>query len=163
MTENAPAPSEPGIGQIVRRWGFWSLLCGGIGLILVFFHIFGISNEPAPSAAQQIGEIAGEMRRAAWRSFLGLGPEPVEPVAPTMDFRHLAGVAAPVLGVLALLLALISGLRRENWRYPTYGAGLGIASIVFVYVWWMALLFVGVMVLIAILENIGDIFGGFGG
>ncbi len=161
MSEDTRNPFEPDFGRIVRRWGFWSVLLGGVGLILTFYHIFGISNEPTPSAGQQIGEIAGEIRRAAWRSFLGLGPESAEPVAPEpRDFRDLAGFAAPVLGVIALVLALISGLRRENWRYATYGAGLGVASILFVYIWWMALLFVGAMLLIAILENIGDIFGG---
>ena len=164
MTENVPNSGEPDIRQIFRRWGFWSVTLGGLGLILVFYHIFGISTEPTPSAGQQIGEIAGEIRRSAWRSFLGLGPEPAEPVAPApMDFRHLAGVAAPILGVIAIVLALISGLRRENWRYPVYGAGLGVASIVFVYIWWLALLFIGAMLLVAIIENIGDIFGGFGG
>ena len=140
------------------------MLFGGIVLILVFYHILGISNEPTPSAGQQIGEIAGEMRRSAWRSFLGLAPEQTAPAAPApTDFRHLAGVAAPVLGIIAIVLALISGLRRENWRFPAYGAGLGLASILFVYVWWLAILFVGAMLLVAIIENIGDIFGGFGG
>ena len=158
MTDTTPTPPEPDIGQILRRWGFWSVLAGGIGLILVFFHMFGIGSEPSPSAAQQIGEIAGEIRRSAWRSFLGLAPEPVAPEPTT--FRDVAGIAAPIFGIVAIVLALISGLRRENWRYPAYGAGLGVASIVFVYVWWLALLFVGMMLLISILENIGDIFGG---
>ena len=88
-----------------------------------------------------------------------------EPEAPESAFWIALGLAAPALGLVAIVLSLISAVRRENWHYPVYGAGLGVAAIVFYFVWWMAVLFAGVLLIVAILENIGSIFDGglFGG
>lgn len=140
-----------------RTWGLWAVLTGALALGLVFVQIVGPALEPKPSVGTQIGEIAGEIRRSAWRSFLGLPRPPAEP-EPVRASDYLA-IAAPFLGIAAVVLSLISGLRREYWRFPVYGATLGAAAIVFQYVWWLALLVVGVLLLVAIIENIGDIFG----
>ena len=67
-------------------------------------------------------------------------------------------LAAPLLGILAVFLSLISGLLRENWRYAAYGVALGVTAIVFQYFWWVALLVAGVILLVTIIANIGDIF-----
>lgn len=139
-----------------RKWGLWAVLTGALALTLVFVQIVGPSLQPQPSAATQIGDMAGEIKRAAWRSFLGL-PKPEPEVQPTPVWTYLA-LAAPILGIVAMVLSLVSGLLRENWRFAAYGASLGISAIVFQYVWWVALLFVGVLLLVAMIENIGDIF-----
>lgn len=142
----------------LRRPGFWAVALGALALLLVMIQIVGPSFEARPSAAAQIGEIAGEIRRSAWRSFLGLPAPTPEPARPDL-FVYLAFVA-PVLGVIAIVLSLVSGLMRENWRYAAYGAGLGVAAVIFQLFWWVALLMAGVLILVAIIENIGDIFGG---
>ena len=147
----SPAPHNP-----LRSWGFWAVTFGAISLILVFIHITQPFAEPKPSVGTQVGEIAGDMTRSAWRSFLGMEREVVEPepVAAT-DFL---GFIAPGLGVLAIVLAMISGIMRENWHYLVYGTGLGASAVLFFYFWWVALLVCGVLLLIAIIENLGDIF-----
>ena len=104
----------------------------------------------------QIGEIAGEIRRSAWRSFLGLPKPPTEIKNPTI-WDYMAFVA-PFVGVLAIVLSVISRVLRENWRFAAYGTALGASAIVFHYFWWVAMLFAGVILLVAIIENIGDIF-----
>lgn len=139
-----------------RNWGLWAVLIGAVALGLVFVQIGGPMLSPKPSAAMQVGEIAGEIKRSAWRSFLGL-PKPapkMEPVAIT----HYLAVAAPLLGIVAVVLSLISGVLRENWRYAAYGASLGATAIVFQYFWWVALLIAGVVLLVTIIGNIADIF-----
>ncbi|QUJ76927.1 hypothetical protein KDD17_02375 [Sulfitobacter albidus] len=125
--------------------------------MLVLVHISGVLAEPAPSAAVQIGEIAGEIRRNAWRSLIGL-PSPPPPVTETATSGGMALVGA-MIGVIALVLAAISGVRREGWRLATYGASLGVAAILCHILWWVALLIVGAMLLTAIIENMGEIFG----
>ncbi len=152
--QNAATP-EPSAAPF-RKLGFWAVLTGAIALCLVFVQIVGPTLEPAPSAATQIGEIAGEIKRSAWRSFLGMpAPEPEEQAAPASSYLALA---APILGVIAILLSLASGILRENWRYSVYGTTLGAAAVIFHFVWWIALLVAGVLLLVAIIENIGDIF-----
>ncbi|SLN62174.1 hypothetical protein PEL8287_03384 [Roseovarius litorisediminis] len=129
---------------------------GALALCLVFIQMVGPSFEAKPSAGSQIGEIAGEIKRAAWRSFLGL-PKPEPESAPVNLWNYIA-MAAPIMGVIAVVLSLISGVLRENWRYPVYGTSFGVAAIVFHYFWWVALLIAGVVILVTIIENLGDIF-----
>jgi hypothetical protein len=139
-----------------RKVGFWALLAGGLAMVLAFAHIVAPSLEPSPSAGERIGEIAGEMKRAAWRTFLGL-PKP-EPDVQAVPWHLYLAMIAPVFGVLAVILAAISGVKRENWRLATYGACLGFGAIVFQFLWWVALLVMGVLLLVAIIENLGEFF-----
>ncbi|KEP70282.1 hypothetical protein DL1_18910 [Thioclava dalianensis] len=147
---------ERDIGVLARSWGMWAVLTGALALVLVFVQIVGPSFEAKPSAATQIGEMAGEMKRAAWRSLLGL-PRPEQVPAPVSGWAYVA-LAAPIMGVIAIVLSMVSGVLRENWRYAIYGAGFGAAAIVFHFVWWLALLVAGMVLLVSIIENIGDIF-----
>lgn len=140
----------------LKTWGFWAVVIGAIALVLVFVQIFGPMMDPKPSVGTQIGEIAGDIKRSAWRSFFGLSNATAEP-EPVSSVIYLA-LVAPVLGVLAIVLSLISGVLRENWRYRVYGTGLGAAAVLFHFFWWMALLVAGVLILVAIIENLGDIF-----
>ncbi|MEL6168321.1 MAG: hypothetical protein AAFR35_06495 [Pseudomonadota bacterium] len=151
--------------NLFRNWGFWAVLSGAVGLALVFYQIGAPMTEPKPSVGTQIGEIAGDMRRAAWRSFLGLETAESEVVAETPGLASYLAIIAPVLGVIALVLSLISGVKGENYRYPVYGACLGAAAVLFQFFWWLTLVIAGVLLLIAIIENLGDFFGGgwFGG
>lgn len=59
----------------------------------------------------------------------------------------------------AIVLSMISALRGEGLRLAGYGAALGLGAIVFQMVWWIAMLIACVALLIAIIENIGDILG----
>lgn len=155
MGEQTANTDVAAVGPL-RRWGFWAVMVGATALVLVFIQIFGPTLEPKPSAGVQIGEIAGEIKRSAWRSFFGLSNETATP-EPVSATNYLA-LAAPVLGVIAIVLSLISGVLRENWRYPVYATGLGASAILFHFFWWMALLVAGVLLLAVIIENIGDIF-----
>lgn len=152
-TFEAPQPDNP---NLLKRWGFWGVIIGALALTLVFAQMVGPTFETKPSAASQIGEIAGEIKRSAWRSLIGLPPPEPEVVKPS--FWNYAAIAAPALGAVAIVLSLISGLLRENWRYPVYGTAFGIAAIVFQFFWWVALLVAGVVLLVSIIENMDSIF-----
>ncbi|MEL6677808.1 MAG: hypothetical protein AAFQ51_03810 [Pseudomonadota bacterium] len=142
--------------SLMRYWGFWAVLTGALALVLVFAQIVGPSFETKPSLGTQVGEIAGEAARSAWRSFLGRPAAAPEPSAPPV-WVYLS-LAAPIFGVLALILSAVSAVLRENWRFAAYGTGLAASAILFQLVWWMALLVLGMLLLIAIVENIGDFF-----
>lgn len=153
MSDPRTEPHTPEFA-FYRTVGFWAVISGALALVIAFFHIFGPSLQPSPSVGEQIGEIAGDIRRSAWRSFLGLkAPEP-EPV-PTTNYLF---IVVPVLGAIAIVLAVISAAKGEHRRYVVYGTALGIGAIVFQFFWWVAVLIAGVVLLVAIIENIGDIF-----
>jgi len=147
---NNPTPG------LVYRWGFWGLCIGAIALMLVFVQIVGPSLEPKQSVGAQIGEIAGDMKRSAWRSFFGLPMDADQLVKPRI-WDYLA-IVAPVLGVLAIVLSVISRIKRENWHYTAYATGFGISAILFQFLWWLALMVAGIVLLVAIIQNLGDIF-----
>lgn len=142
----------------LRSVGFWAVASGALALILVLVSIMGPTLDPNPSVGTQIGEMAGEIKRAAWRSFLGLPQPQPEPPSAYARFMQLLPLVGSLIGLLALLLSLVSGLLRENWRYAAYGFGLGTAAIVFQFFWWVAALVACVILLVTIIENIGDIF-----
>lgn len=148
-----PGPIVP---NPLRSWGFWAVALGALALALVFLQIAWPSFQPHPTAGQQVGEIAGEIKRSAWRTFLGL-PKPRPTPEPVPATAHMA-LAAPLIGILAVFVSLISGVLRENWRYAAYGVTLGATAIVFQYLWWLALLIAAVVLLVTIIANIGDIF-----
>ena len=143
--------------EFFRKWGFWAVIAGAAALMLVCVQIAGPGFEAKPSVATQVGEIAGEIKRSAWRTFLGMPKEPAHPETSSSLWTY-AVFAAPALGIVAIVLSLISGIARENRRYAAYGLGLGCTAVLFHYFWWLALLFAGVALIIAIINNIGDIF-----
>jgi len=155
MEQNAD-PLMQDAPQLLNKWGFWALLFGAAALILVFAQMALPMFESKPSAGAQIGEIAGDIKRSAWRTFLGL-PKPEPEVVATPVWAYFA-MAAPVLGILAVCLSVISAILRENWRFATYATSFGVAAIVFQMFWWVALLIAGVALLVTIIENMGDIF-----
>ncbi|MEO1613711.1 MAG: hypothetical protein AAFU55_15345 [Pseudomonadota bacterium] len=139
-----------------RKWGVWAVMFGAGALLMAFAHVLAPHFEPAPTIGQQVGEIAGDITRSAWRSFLGLPREVAETSSLPLSIYFAAAV--PILGVLALILSLISTLAKENWRFAAYGAGLGLGAIVFNIIWWIVILIAAMAILVAIIENIGDIF-----
>ncbi|MEO0918134.1 MAG: hypothetical protein AAFY31_14285 [Pseudomonadota bacterium] len=149
----SPDPHNP-----LRSWGLWAVTLGALSLVLVLMHIGLPMSEPAPPVGTQIGEIAGDMARASWRSFFGLEPE-VQVVEPQpVPFSVYLGYVGAALGVVAVVLAMISGIMRENWHYAVYGTGLGASAVFFYFFWWIAVLICGVLMLIAIIENLGSFF-----
>ncbi len=79
------------------------------------------------------------------------------------DIDRVLATLTPILGVVAVVLGMVAALRREGWRLSAYGAALGGAAIVFQLFWWVALLICGVVLLVAIIENLGSFAEGFGG
>ncbi|MEM9497790.1 MAG: hypothetical protein AAGA28_07715 [Pseudomonadota bacterium] len=143
--------------SILKLWGLWAVLTGAVGVALVFLGMLGPSLVPGPSAASQIGEIAGEIKRSAWLSFLGMKPDPVAPETGVDPWVVMAFIA-PFLGLVAIVLSVISGVMHENRRLVAAGATLGGVAVLFQFFWWLALLICGVVLLVSVLSNIGDIF-----
>lgn len=148
--------------RVVTSWGLWAIICGVVAMTLVFVQMQLLTGQETTPIGQQIGEIAGDIKRSAWRSFLGLAPPEPDPLPPSRTLSDMVYVATPIIAGIAIVLAAISLLKRENWRLGFYGVALGGGAILFQYLWWMAMIVLGFVLLVKIVENMGDIFS-FGG
>lgn len=101
-------PHAPGL---IRTGGFWAVIPGAMAHALSLVLIAGPSFETRHSAAQQMVETTGDI----WRSLLGL-PRPA-PQINAVRVRTYVTLAAPVLGIAAVVLSAISGALRKHAHY----------------------------------------------
>jgi hypothetical protein len=142
-------------------WGLLAFVTGAVALVLAMVVIFAGPFAPQPTVGTTIGEIAGDMLAAARRSVEGAPPPAPQPRG--WDIDRVLVTITPILGVAAVVLAMVAVLRHERRHLPSYAAALGISAIVFQFFWWVALLICGVVLLVAIIENLGGFVEGFGG
>lgn len=132
---------------------------GGAGLFIALLVVYAGPFAPQQDIGTAIGEIAGNMRAAAWRSFFGLEQPDTTIVQRAWDIDRILMTAAPAAGVLGVIMAILAYIRREPRRVATCGLAISVCAI-FVQVLLIAVMIVaGVMLLIGIMENMGSIFG----
>lgn len=138
-------------------WGLVGFFLGAIALTIVALHVSAMFAEPQQSAGTRIGEIAAEIRQSALRSLRG-EPKPAPDVVAPSIFSYLM-LAAPVIAGVAVLMGGVGLFRREASPLPLMAIGFGIGAVVLQYAIWLALLMAGVCLMVAILNNLGSIFG----
>lgn len=132
---------------------------GGIGLFIALLVMYAGPFAPQQDIGTTIGEIAGNMRAAAWRSFFGLEQPESMIVQRAWDIDRILMTIAPAAGVLGVIMAITAYIRREPKRIATYGMALSVCA-VFVQVLFIVLMIVaGVLLLMSIIENLDSIFG----
>ena len=136
-----------------------AIALGGAGLVIALLVVFAGPFTPQPDIGTQIGEIAGNMRAAAWRSFFGLEQPETTIVQPQWDTDRILMVAAPAVGVLGILAAIIAFIRREPRRFAAYGLAVSVCAVFVQALLAIVLIIAGVMLLIAIIQNLDSIFG----
>ncbi len=134
-----------------------SFAVGAAALLLVLVHFGAGPFAPQQRASVTVGEIAAEMRKAATRKLLGK-PNPAPKAKPWTIDRVLNLVAAMLAG-LAVIAGIAGLVRRENWRLAAGGIVLGAGAVAFQFFTWAVLMVLGGLILIAIIQNIGDIIG----
>jgi len=142
-------------------WGFSGFVFAIIALILVILPMTSMLSPPAQDAATTIGEFAAEIRKSAIRSLTG-AEKPVPVVREQTKAEIVAGylyIIGPVLAGLAALLGAVALLRREAYPLPMMAIGLGISAVVLQYAFIVALVIAGACLMVAILNNLGDILG----
>ncbi len=132
---------------------------GGIGIFIALLVMYAGPFAPQQDIGTTIGEIAGNMRAAAWRSFFGLEQPESTIVQRAWDIDRILMTIAPAAGVLGVIMAITAYIRREPKRIATYGMALSVCA-VFVQVLFIVLMIVaGVLLLMSIIENLDSIFG----
>lgn len=130
---------------------------GVLGLLLALFHFGAGPLDPQPTLGQSIGEIAADIRQSAIKGLKGEAlPEPQ--TAPWSLDRVLKA-AVMVMAGLAVALGALGFVLRENRRLAFSAIGLGATAIGFQFFTWVILLAAGVVLLVAILQNMDGILG----
>lgn len=115
--------------------------------------------EPQQSVGTSIGEIARDIRAAATGVFSETVEAPVAAPEPApFDPTMLLSIITPVLAAIAVVLGGISLFRHEPTSLPKLAIGFGVGSVVMQFVFWLALVICGTMILTAILSNMDGIF-----
>lgn len=141
------------------KWGLGGFVIGMAALVLVMLTISGVFDPPAKSAGTTIGEIAAEIRNSA-KQALTNGPSPTpEPVQTSLSFKEIAMIAAPVLAGLAAICGAVGLFRNEDRTLPMLAISAGTCAFMMQYVFLLALLIGGVILLCSIMANIGGILG----
>lgn len=140
-------------------FSFAAIGLGATGLFVALLVMYAGPFAPQQDIGTTIGEIAGNMRAAAWRSFLGLEQPESTIVQRTWDIDRILMAAAPAAGVLGIIMAITAYVRNEPKRMAYYGLAISICA-VFVQVLFVVLMIVaGVILLINIIQNLDSIFG----
>ncbi|MEM9307207.1 MAG: hypothetical protein AAGA74_07910 [Pseudomonadota bacterium] len=140
-------------------FSFAAIALGGAGLLIALLVVHAGPFAPQQDVGTAIGEIAGNIRAAALRSFLGLEQPEATIVQRAWDIDRILMTVAPTAGVIGIVMAITAYLRREPKRMATYGMALSVCA-VFVQILLIVLLVVaGVVLLVSIIENMDSIFG----
>ncbi|MDB4110931.1 hypothetical protein N9571_00020 [Yoonia sp.] len=128
----------------------------GVASIVVILIQFSVLFEPQEkSAGSTIGEIAAEIRLSAARALSGEpAPEP-EPLP--QDYTWMITIAALCAGGVAVVLGGIGLYRNEPHRLSYLAMSFGISAFVMQFVFWLALLICGVVLLVSIIGNLDSI------
>lgn len=158
---DVPEKPETDMDINVKTAGFSiaAIGLGGIGLFVALLVMYAGPFAPQQDVGTTIGEIAGNMRAAAWRSFFGLEQPESTIVQRAWDIDRVLMAAAPAAGVLGIVMAIVAYIRKEPKRMAYYGMALSVCA-VFVQVLLIVLMIVaGVILLINIIQNMDSIFG----
>lgn len=138
-------------------WGFAGFIVGVVGLVAALLLMTGFFYEPEQSTAVSIGQFAAEIRQSAKLALSGA--ELPAPQPTSRDANDYLMIITPVIAAIAIILGGLSLYMREDAQFAKFAIGFGIAAITMQYVFWLALLACGMMLVYAIIENFGDIIG----
>lgn len=136
-----------------------AIALGGIGLFIALLVVYAGPFTPQQDVGTAIGEIAGKMRAAAWRSFLGLEQPDSTIVQRAWDIDRILMTAAPAAGVLGIIMAITAYIRREPKRVASYGMALSVCAVFVQVLLIIVMIVAGIMLLMSIIQNIDSIFG----
>jgi hypothetical protein len=143
-----------------KYFGLASIICGGIALLMVVVHMWAGPLEPQKTIERTIAELAVNIAKEVANVARN---KPAELHARSLNTDDLVRIAAATLAVLALVIAGIGFIKRENSRPLIVGAGLGAGAIAIQVLLWMALLIAGLVLIGLVVSNLGEILGTLGG
>ncbi len=143
-------------------FGWIGFCTAAIALFAALFVFWAGPFAPQQSAGVSLGELAAEIGKSTLRSAAGL--EQPKPVARTRDLDDYLSVAVAMIGALSIVLSVIGILRHERLRPAVAGISIGVGAILFQFFAFAFFAFLGVLIVMALLNSFSDVFSGlFGG
>lgn len=155
MTDSA-LPKPPITFSI---WGFG---LGALAFALVIIQYVAGPFAPQPDVGQSLGQMAGEMARAAVGSFFGREPETVDAVARPWDIDRAMLVGSMALAGVAIFLGGLGLIRHEAKRAVAAALGMGTLAITLQFIASTILMILGVILILGVIAAVGDVLGDFG-
>lgn len=141
------------------KFGLIGFILGVVSIVVILLQLSAFLEPQEKSSGAVIGEIAADIRQAATRALSG-EPAPAPPPAnPRLDYYQLITVAALCAAGLAVGLGAVGLYRKEPSQLSFMAVGVGISALVMFFIFWMALLICGMILLISIIRNIDGILG----
>ena len=122
MTDSKPPVSVLGLSAVVS---------GAAALVVAVLHFWvGPISEPQP-IEESLAEVAVSIRDAVTAELRGEEYESRRPFERTWDADRVVDVGTVGAGLLAILLAVVSFIRREDLRVSGSAAALGSGAVAF--------------------------------
>ena len=138
-------------------WGFAGFIVGTFGLVAALLLVSGYFSEPEQSAAATIGQFAAEIRQSAKLALTGAEMPSAQPRG--MDGNDYLALITPVIAAIAIILGGLSMHLNEPANLSKFAIGFGIAALTMQYVFWLAMLLCGMMLIYTVISNFGEILG----
>ncbi|MBT8457506.1 MAG: hypothetical protein HKO95_06910 [Rhodobacteraceae bacterium] len=138
------------------KFGLVGFFLGVVALLVILVQLSAFFEpQEAKSVGTTIGEIAAEIKDSAARAMSG-EPAPEAPPPPP-DYTQEITLAALIAAAAAIVLGGIGLFRHEPSRLPSMAVGFGVSAFVAQYVFWLAILICGTVLLISIIANLDSI------
>lgn len=143
-------------------FGWIGFCVSALALFAALFVFWAGPFAPQQSTGVSLGELAAEIGKSTLRSAVGM--EQPDPVAPDRDLDDYLRIGVAMLGALSIVVSVIGILRHEKMRPAIAGIAVGTGAILFQFFAWAFLAFLGVLVVMALLNSFSDVFSDlFGG
>lgn len=141
------------------KFGLTGFLLALVAMVIVAIQISAIMEPSNDSAGVTIGEIAAEIRDAAQRRLSGEVAPEAEPAPATIDITQWLTIIGTALAALGAFAGAIGLFKSEPKSLPMLAIGVGIGAILMQYVFWLAIIICGIVLLTAIINNMEGILG----
>lgn len=147
------------MGQTIEerpaKYGLVGFMLGIASLVVILIQLSAFFEPQEKSNGSIIGEIAADIKQSAARALAG-EPAP-EPTPPPRDYSHFITISALCVAGIAVALGGIGLYRKEPHRLSYMAVGIGVSAFVMQYVFWLAIIICGVVLLISIIGNLDSI------
>jgi len=142
------------------KFGLAGFLLALIALVIAAIQVSAVLEPPKKASSVSIGEIAADIRDAAQRRLAGEeAPQEAPAVDQSIDMAQILTVIGTVLAVLGATAGAIGLYKSEPKNLPMLAIGVGIGAVVMQYIFWLALIICGVILLAAIVGGMEGIWG----